>query len=832
MSICNLAWLALRELRVRWARSLLLLAALALGSGLVTATVSLGALMAAGLARPAPLLGRPADFWISSAYDVDYDLPGDLADRLEAVAGVEAVQPVLRRPIRVHTPPGKGAGAGAPPRADNLALLGVDLETYLPFHDLSLAAGTLPDARAPGLVALAPWAFVRELGPGQPVTLTVPAGEVPLPVVGWIEVESLAAAQSGLVLYAPRETMADLFDPAGPEGADTRSATTVEVRLQAGASPRKVRARIEQAIGPAYAVSGAAGPQPQLWQRLVLGALFFVDGLTLLGSGMLVYGAFAASARARRRQVGLLRAAGGTRRQVLAELLLEATFLGLAGALAGTLLGLLFTCLAADLVVTGSEPAATRVLPTAAPLWATGLSLLAAQGGAAGPALRAARLTPVEALRTPAEGHGQGPKRYRFARLLAAPARWLLSLATLCGVIPLSAALLVRERGRAITIVVTLALVLGMFLGNVGVLSLLGEEMAASLERLTGGDFLVLPGLTAISLRELAGQDTSDAPPLPPALLAALEDLGEQTWLMPGTTADVEPLQAFPGQPTLLLDIEGYVRMGGFRFQEGNWGDALATFRRGPAVLLTTAVARRLGAGPGDAVQLQTLGGPVAFVVAGVGDSEFTTCILDLDDGAAYLGANEVSAVMVKVRPGAEPGAVRQGLNDAVREWGGTLLPLSQASAQLRQVFEQARLAIGLLIAAGGLVAALGLVNASLASVGERRREIGLLRAVGATRRQVIQLVLAEATALGGMAAALSLAPGWGATLAFLAMARGSLGLSGAAASSPAAWLPLLAASLAVLLLGPLLGMAGALVAAAAAARLPAVQAIQEVRAP
>ena len=44
-----------------------------------------------------------------------------------------------------------------------------------------------------------------------------------------------------------------------------------------------------------------------------------------------------------------------------------------------------------------------------------------------------------------------------------------------------------------------------------------------------------------------------------------------------------------------------------------------------------------------------------------------------------------------------------------------------------------------------GMVAALGVVTALLISVLQRRRELGLLRAVGATRAQVLRSVLAEA---------------------------------------------------------------------------------------
>jgi len=51
------------------------------------------------------------------------------------------------------------------------------------------------------------------------------------------------------------------------------------------------------------------------------------------------------------------------------------------------------------------------------------------------------------------------------------------------------------------------------------------------------------------------------------------------------------------------------------------------------------------------------------------------------------------------------------------------------------------------------MVAALGVVNTVVISVAERRREIGLLRAVGATRRQVQQAIVAEAAGLGLLAA-------------------------------------------------------------------------------
>jgi putative ABC transport system permease protein len=184
--------------------------------------------------------------------------------------------------------------------------------------------------------------------------------------------------------------------------------------------------------------------------------------------------------------------------------------------------------------------------------------------------------------------------------------------------------------------------------------------------------------------------------------------------------------------------------------------------------------------------------------------------------------------VEVQVRPGADAEAVRRALLDAVQTHGGTLLSLSQALGQLREVFHQARLSISLLIGITGLVAGLGVVNAMLASVAERRQEIGLLRAVGATRSQVSRLILAEAAMLGTIAALIGTALGWAVTLLFLSVARAYLGLTGEGVSSLAAWLPLLVASAAGLALWPLLAMLGGLVPSFHAAGLPVVQALYE----
>ncbi|MBN1660413.1 MAG: ABC transporter permease [Anaerolineae bacterium] len=817
MIALDLGRLAMHELWSYRARSLLSILALALASGLIVATGGIGALLRSAAEQPAPLTSQPADFWIASAYDADYDLPAALVERAGQVPGVAAVQPLLRRPAQIST------GSGA---VDTLALVGVDLPGYLAFHRLALAAGDLPTAQQPGLVALSPWALVRQVRPGDAVTLTLAGTELALPLSGLIEVRDLASAQPGPVIYAPREAVAALA------GVD-KAVTLVEVRLASGASARRVQSALETELGTAYVVSSPAQPHAGLWQRVVVGALAFVDVLVLIGSAALVYAAFASAAPGRARRVAVLRAVGAARAHVIALLIGEAALLGWIGGCLGLLLGSLLARVGSGLAAPGTTGTLAPPLPGASIALALVLVVGSSIAGALGPVLRAARQPPVVALH-PGAPPGMGAIRTGCTSRLPGLARlapatfWLLP-----GLLPLAVGNLARDPRRAHLVAGALALVLTMFLGSIGILSLLDEELAAAFGRLSGGpeyssggDYLLLPDVAALSLGELAGQDTSGLPPLSPSLLAALDARGDGAWIMRGTTASVPALEVFPGQPTILLDVGAYARMGAFRFRQGSWPEALAAFERGPAVLLVPAVARRLGAGPGDLVRLDTVRGPIDFTVAGVGDSEFTTCVLSLADGQAYLGANEVNAALVKLRPGTDPATVRSALRSAVRTHGGTLLSLREAAGRLQGTFQQARLAMGLLSGLSGLVALLGVVSATLSSVAERREEIGLLRAVGAARPHVARLVLAEAGLLGAVAAGVGTLLGWAVTLIFFWIARAQLGLGSQGLPGPGAWAPLLAATAAAWLLWPGLAMLAALVAARAAARLPILEAL------
>lgn len=121
---------------------------------------------------------------------------------------------------------------------------------------------------------------------------------------------------------------------------------------------------------------------------LGLGAVSLLVGAVGVGNIMII------GVLERRSEIGLRRALGATRRQIRTQFLSEAILLSLLGGAAGVLAG------TASTVVYATVKHWTVVVPASA--WAGGLGAAIAIGAVAGllPALRAARLSPTEALRT------------------------------------------------------------------------------------------------------------------------------------------------------------------------------------------------------------------------------------------------------------------------------------------------------------------------------------------------------------------------------------------------------------------------------------------------
>jgi putative ABC transport system permease protein len=278
-----------------------------------------------------------------------------LLDDLRAVAGVERVSPI-----------GRFAIAAGGYRLDAAAISGAD---YSADGRLRFVAGDAASALAAldaGGAAILPRARAEELGLGVDGTLTATTadGPVALRVAGVVERSVPGEAGEAVLVGWPDASRlgalgADLFAVRYAAGAEATSRPALdEVALMVPLQP----AALED-------VRGAVGA--------ALGRLFgLLDGLALVAlvvAALGIVNTLTMNVIERVREIGVLRAAGLTRRQVWRMVVVEAAILGLVGAAVGAVAGL---AAAGVLVVAGGGAA-----PAFDPGWST--LVLAVVGGVA-----------------------------------------------------------------------------------------------------------------------------------------------------------------------------------------------------------------------------------------------------------------------------------------------------------------------------------------------------------------------------------------------------------------------------------------------------------------
>jgi len=110
-----------------------------------------------------------------------------------------------------------------------------------------------------------------------------------------------------------------------------------------------------------------------------------------------------------------------------------------------------------------------------------------------------------------------------------------------------------------------------------------------------------------------------------------------------------------------------------------------------------------------------------------------------------------------------------KSVEDAIQAMGFTTFSLLDATKSLRQVFAVFDLLLGIFGSLALAVASLGIINTLVMAILERRREIGILKALGAADRDIRRLFFAEAGVMGLVGGILGVALGWliGSALTF-----------------------------------------------------------------
>jgi len=123
----------------------------------------------------------------------------------------------------------------------------------------------------------------------------------------------------------------------------------------------------------------------------------------------------------------------------------------------------------------------------------------------------------------------------------------------------------------------------------------------------------------------------------------------------------------------------------------------------------------------------------------------------------AASGEPVYSSISVRVK---NPTQV-QAVEDALKKMGFTTLSILDASRSLQQVFRVLYAFLGIFGSLALIVASIGIVNTLVMAILERRREIGIIKAIGASDGDVMWLFFAEAGAMGILGGVVGVVFGW-----------------------------------------------------------------------
>jgi putative ABC transport system permease protein len=277
----------------------------------------------------------------------------------------------------------------------HLALYGLDFANYFAQVDPPLIEGTeegmTAGVQAGGVVISDNLSRRKGLHVGSRIELPMPAGLREFEVVGVLNDYS---SDQG-VLMLDRPYLKRFYDDALID--------SFNVFLAPGADPAAVRAEIERRLGPRVDLSISSNAELRAsvieliddFFSLVYVLLFIAVAVSVLG----VAGTLFSQVVDRTREIGILRALGASRGQIVGSVAIEAGLLGLSGALLGLPTGLAMGHVFVDVV---GVQATGWLFPTLFPasfaaLAALGAVLFSAAGGLL-PARNAARLDVVEAI--------------------------------------------------------------------------------------------------------------------------------------------------------------------------------------------------------------------------------------------------------------------------------------------------------------------------------------------------------------------------------------------------------------------------------------------------
>ncbi len=721
------------------------------------------------------------------------------ADSVAAIAdapGVVVAAPVLER--RTYLAPSTDNPDALPPP---VTIIGIDPVLEARVRDLPVASGTaLSGVDAAAAIITERLAADDGLALGANVEVQTADGPVDLAVVGIVAGDGPFVGSAGRTVIVPIDTARRIFGETG--------ASRVDIAVGEGATPTEVAAALEVALtSEPYVLSS---PRDLATSLRVSTADFrsttgLIAAVALFVGAFLIFNTLSMTVTERVRELGLLRAAGATRRQAAGFVLVQAVVLGLAGSVVGLAVGVgLAQVMAGYVQAIGSIPFEAADISAASAAAAVVIGLFVTLAASLEPARRAGSISPVEALKARLE-----PDAARRARL-----RWLIGVFAVVGL----AGLLVWPRESGIAGLARALAVYGLLL-----LVVLGSPIVLGpLARLAGLPFRGLRLEERLARAALARDRsrtalTVGALTMGLAMIVAIGGVAGSSraeaaaWLaevIPGDelVTSIRPVALDEDAPTELAAVDGVARVspiaifevarngirtdaaavsgadmladGRLSLVAGNRATALPALDAGGATILPRSLADRLHLGVGGTLTLALGGGQqLNLRVVGVADRTLPgrageAILVGWSDATDKLGVAGADVFAIRYAPGREADA-RPVLEQTARSLALEPNPLERVAGAVDDALGRVFGLFDALAIVAVIVAALGIVNTLSMNVLERVRELGVLRAAGMTTRQVRRTVVVEAGIVGVAGTILGIATGLVAAVLMGALSGG-----------------------------------------------------------
>jgi putative ABC transport system permease protein len=707
-------------------------------------------------------------------------------DVLEKVQGASTV--LVAVPVIEAVVDSKIAGQG------NLLVLGIDMtgDRSLREYDLESGEAAVIDdplvflAQPDSLMLSKQFADRNHLATGDRLPLGTAEGDKVFVVRGIMKPSGLASAFGGNLAIMDIYAVQKMFGRG-------RTFDRVELSVKPGVTIAECERELTALLGPAFEVQPPSN-RGQQFESMLAGYSMMVgisSAFTLFIGMFIIYNSFSIAVTQRRSEIGMLRALGATRGQIRWLFLGESAVMGLLGSLVGVAVGMaiarMIVSLIGSLISTVYSVAQSSEGLTTDPsviAMALAIGIVTSLVAGALPAWSAARVDPVQAL-----------QKGRYQVLSAGENRLRAMLGVALGLVSIGCLIADASRpvfylGYILVIVVALLLspllTLALAMASRPVLKALRPVEGA----LAADSLIQSPRRTSASVSALM---------LSLALVVAFDGMAHASYqsivdwmntaldpdlfILPSQSLDVQTTRFPATMAPELAGVPGVDRLQMLRNSRVSFrqsrvmvvaievssiaqtaklppvaGDAATMYRRtaaGEGLIVADNLAQLRHLELGDTIEIAAPYGvirlPIVGIVIDYSDQE-GAIIMDRSLFIRYWHDDSVNAFRAYLKPGVHAADVR---NDILRRFAGRrqifVMTNNDLKSYVLKVTSQWFGLTSVQIAVAVLVAILGIINTLTVSITDRRREIGVLRAVGAIRGQIRRTIWLEALTVAAL---------------------------------------------------------------------------------